>query len=75
MAAAIVYGITGQKVEKQESTPDKDAEAENAETKTSDDKTIYRVQVGAYAVKANADKMLAKLKSDGYDGFIVEGTL
>ena len=38
-------------------------------------KTIYRVQVGAYAVKANADKMLAKLKSDGYDGFIVEGTL
>ena len=38
-------------------------------------KTIYRVQVGAYAVKANADKMLAKLQSDGYDGFIVEGTL
>ena len=38
-------------------------------------RTIYRVQVGAYAVKANADKMLAKLKSDGYDGFIVEGTL
>lgn len=38
-------------------------------------KTIYRVQVGAYAVKANADKMLAKLKSDGYNGFIVEGTL
>ena len=38
-------------------------------------KTIYRVQVGAYAVKANADKMLAKLKSDGYSGFIVEGTL
>ena len=38
-------------------------------------KIIYRVQVGAYAVKANADKMLAKLKSDGYDGFIVEGTL
>lgn len=38
-------------------------------------KTIYRVQVGAYAVKANADKMLAKLKSDGYDGFIVKGTL
>ena len=38
-------------------------------------KTIYRVQVGAYAVKANADKMLAKLKSDGYDGFIVEGKL
>lgn len=38
-------------------------------------KTIYRVQVGAYAVKANADKMLAKLKSDGYNGFIVESTL
>jgi N-acetylmuramoyl-L-alanine amidase len=31
---------------------------------------IYRVQVGAYSVKANADKMLAKLKAAGFDGFI-----
>ena len=37
--------------------------------------TIYRVQVGAYAKKENAENMLAKLKKDGYSGFIVEGTL
>ena len=33
-------------------------------------KTIYRVQVGAFENKANAEKMLAKLKADGYSGFI-----
>jgi N-acetylmuramoyl-L-alanine amidase len=32
---------------------------------------IYRVQVGAYSNKANADKMLLKLKKDGYDAIIV----
>ena len=31
---------------------------------------LYRVQVGAFSVKANAEKMLAKLKADGYDGII-----
>ncbi len=32
---------------------------------------IYRVQVGAYSQKPNAEAMLKKLKADGYDGFIV----
>lgn len=32
---------------------------------------LYRVQVGAYAVKANAEAMLKKLKDAGYDAFIV----
>lgn len=32
---------------------------------------IYRVQVGAYSVKENAEAMLKKLKADGYDAFIV----
>lgn len=32
---------------------------------------IYRVQVGAYSIKANAEAMLKKLKADGYEGFIV----
>ena len=32
---------------------------------------IYRVQVGAYAVKANAEAMMKKLKAAGYDAFIV----
>lgn len=39
-----------------------------APTPTSD--KLYRVQVGAYRVKANAEAMLAKLKAAGFDGFI-----
>lgn len=31
---------------------------------------LYRVQVGAFAVRANAEKMLAKLKAAGFDGYI-----
>lgn len=37
---------------------------------TSSDK-LYRVQVGAYAVKANAEKMQKELKSKGYSAIIV----
>ena len=32
---------------------------------------IYRVQVGAYSVKSNAEAMQKKLKADGYDAIIV----
>lgn len=32
---------------------------------------IYRVQVGAYSNKANAENMQKKLKADGYDAIIV----
>ena len=32
---------------------------------------IYRVQVGAYSVKANAEAMQKKLQADGYDAIIV----
>ena len=32
---------------------------------------IYRVQVGAYSQKENAEAMLKKLKAAGYDAFIV----
>ena len=35
--------------------------------------TLYRVQVGAFAVRANAEKMLARLKKAGFSGFIVKG--
>ena len=31
---------------------------------------LYRVQVGAYSVKANAESMLSKLKNAGFDAFI-----
>lgn len=53
MAQAIVYGITGQKVE---------------QTK----KSIYRVQVGAYYSRDNAEKMQKKLKNAGFDAVIVK---
>lgn len=35
--------------------------------------TLYRVQVGAFAVRENAEKMLQRLKAAGFDGFIREG--
>ena len=48
---------------------------EQEQPKPDDGATIYRVQVGAYTKKENAENMLAKLKKDGYSGFIVEGKL
>lgn len=35
-------------------------------------RTLYRVQVGAYTSKQNADTVKSKLKSDGYDAVVVE---
>ena len=40
-------------------------------TKATTSDTLYRVQVGAYSQKANADAMLAKLKRVGFDGFVI----
>ena len=34
--------------------------------------TLYRVQVGAYRQKTNAEAMLQKLKASGFEGIIVE---
>lgn len=39
----------------------------NTPTKTN---TIYRVQVGAYGVKSNAEAMQRKLKAKGFDAYI-----
>lgn len=36
------------------------------------DEMLYKVQVGAFAVKENAEKLLAELKAKGFGGFIVE---
>jgi hypothetical protein len=33
---------------------------------------LYRVQVGAYSVRSNADNMLAKIKAKGFDAFIIQ---
>ena len=35
-------------------------------------KTLYRVQVGAFSVKANAERLRDELKAKGYPGFIQE---
>lgn len=37
-------------------------------------KTLYRVQVGAFSVKANAERLRAELAGKGYSGFITEVT-
>lgn len=34
--------------------------------------TLYRVQIGAYSVKENAEKMAEKLEADGFNTYIVE---
>lgn len=39
---------------------------------TESNDVLYRVQVGAYSVKENAERKLKELKSAGFDGFIVE---
>lgn len=42
-------------------------------TNANTNKTIYRIQVGAYSVKSNADAMLKKIKAAGFtDAFITE---
>ena len=35
------------------------------------DGTLYKVQVGAFSVRENAENYLVKLKNSGFDGFIV----
>lgn len=62
MASAIVRGITGQVYE-----PDKAEESESVP----EQKVLYRVQVGAYSKKENADAMSKKLKEAGYDAIVV----
>ena len=44
--------------------------AKPAQTDTG--KVLYRVQTGAFAVKANADKLAAELKGKGFDTYIVQ---
>ena len=35
-------------------------------------KVLYRVQVGSYSIKSNAESMMQKLKKAGYDAILVE---
>ncbi len=52
---------------------DPKAETEPKAEQQADQKIIYRVQVGAYTVKANAEKTLNELKKAGFNGIIVKG--
>lgn len=73
MADAIVFGITGQKViQVNSSETDLDASVAGAETTVGTEKQLYRVQVGAYSVKDNADHMKEKLKAAGFDAIVVK---
>lgn len=36
---------------------------------------VYRVCVGSYSVKANADNMLKQLEKEGYKPFIIKATV
>jgi N-acetylmuramoyl-L-alanine amidase len=61
----IPYGETKENTTK---TNTKTPTTNNAKAPTTN--TIYRVQVGAYGVKANAEAMQKKLKAAGFDAYI-----
>ena len=69
MAAAIVYGITGQRIRESEETA---PAAPGEETPVGNPKELYRVQTGAYGVKENAEAMKARLQEAGFDAVIVK---
>lgn len=66
MAKAIYKGIMGTAFV-ETSTPATNTGSTSTSTSSSN---LYRVQVGAYKVKTNADKTLEKLKGDGFTGFV-----
>ena len=73
MAEAIVYGITGQRYS-EEIVPDieDDEPGEAAAAGGSASSEFYRVQVGAYSIKANADRMAEKLRAAGFEAIITK---
>ncbi len=68
MASAIVRGITGQAVQ---NVPETAPAGSCEETVVGPSGALYRVQVGAYSRRENADAMVEKLRRDGFDAFIV----
>ena len=49
-----------------------DATTSTSTTTTTQKETLYRVQVGAYSVKNNADVQLKKVKAAGFDTYMVK---
>ena len=76
MAEAIVFGITGQKVQAVQEPADQEAAAPGAETTVGDERLLYRVQVveqhGAFSIKENAERLQKELKANGFDAIIVK---
>ncbi len=70
IAVAIAKGLCNHYGVKYVAAESGNKPVKEAETPTNK-KTVHRVQVGSFSDKANAEKMLKKLKEDGYDGFIV----
>ena len=71
MAEAIVYGITGERYnEPFDESEDAESSKSGSETTTGSGKTLFRVQVGAYTNKENAQVMQQKLKRAGFDAVI-----
>ena len=69
MADAIVYGITGEHVQ---IVPETSKAEQGEETSTGDRKALYRVQVGAYTARYNAEAQAEKLRKAGFDAAIVQ---
>ena len=67
MAAAIVKGITGKKVQEQEES---DKAEPGEETIVGDKKVLYRVQIGAFSERKNAEILKIELIQAGFDAFI-----
>lgn len=72
MASAIVYGITGEKYEQPTVTTDAEAEAKDAETAQGNASDVYRVQVGAFKNKENAENLVKKLKAAGFTAYVTK---
>lgn len=72
MASAIVYGITGKVYKEPAVVVDNEASKAGSESKTGDANTIYRVQVGAFKNKDNAEKLKAQLINAGFQAFITK---
>lgn len=70
MAKAIVFGLTGQKYEEPQVDQDIEATTEGAETPQGTSADLYRVQVGAFSQRDNAEKLKAKLIEEGFQAFI-----
>ena len=79
MASAIVRGITGKNAGTADVNPNnldnqkKEEQGTGQEAEKETEKApLYRVQAGAYTIKANAEAMKEKLKKAGIDAVIIQ---